>query len=162
MPAADASLPPFEGWLEQRPELRRLYKRFYGALWDEGLLPRDVLELCRLRIARMHECEAELAVRDVEAGITDEQLDRLETFESADCFSDAQKAALRIAEKMPYAHHAILDEEYEHLRRYFDEPQVVALTVALALIDTNCRLRLVFELPPSPSTDPASVAGPLH
>ena len=34
-----------------RPDLLERYRAFYGALWDEGVLPARLLELCRLRIA---------------------------------------------------------------------------------------------------------------
>ena len=36
---------PIEGLLGHRPELLSRYKAFYSALWEDGLLPRRVLEL---------------------------------------------------------------------------------------------------------------------
>ncbi|MFN0096004.1 MAG: carboxymuconolactone decarboxylase family protein [Dehalococcoidia bacterium] len=159
---ADPARPPFEAWLSHRPELRDLYKRFYGAIWDEGLLPRSIVELCRLRIAQLHDCAAELAVRDPEAGLSEEQLQQLDWWERSAAFSPAEKAALSLAEKMPWAHHQIEDAEYAELRNHLSEPQTVALTVALALMDANCRLRLVFDLEPSAATSVPSAAGPLH
>ncbi len=159
---ADATLTPFEGWLQHRPELRELYKRFYGAPWDDRLVPRDLLELCRLRIAGLHACEAELAITDPGAGLNDEQRAAIGGWEGADCFAPAQRAALALAEKMPWRHHEIDDAEFAEARRHLTDPEIVALTVAMALFDANCRLRIVFELPASPSAAVPSATGPLH
>lgn len=161
VPTAAPDSPTFEGWLANRPELLTLYRRFYATPWDDALLPPRLLELCRLRTAQLHECEAELAVRDP-ALVDDATLAGLALWERAEGFSEVERAALAIAEKMPWAHHAITDGEYAALRRHLDEPAVVALTVALALFDANCRLRLVFEFAPSPSTAAPAAAGPLH
>ena len=153
---------PFEGLLQHRPELRSLYKRFYGAFWDEALLPRSLLELCRLRIAQLHDCEAELAVTDTGSGVPDNQRVGLDRWEAADCFSPLDRAALAIAELMPWQHHSMTDAQFATLREHLDEKQCVALVVALALFDANCRLRLVFELPASPASEPAFSSGLLH
>ena len=146
LPTADPSLPAFEGWLQHRPELRDLYDRFYSTVWNDQLLPRSLLELCRLRIAQLHECEAELARRDLESGLSAEQYAALDHWERATCFAPVETAALRIADGYPWAHHAISDEDYRAVREHLSEPETVALTVALALFDATCRLRLVFEL----------------
>lgn len=159
---ADPSLPPFEGWLAHRPELRDLYKRFYGAPWDSALVPRHLLELCRLRIAALHACEAELAVTDPGAGLSEEQRGAIGDWERATCFTPAQRAALALAEKMPWRHHDIDDSEFAEARRHLSDPQIVALTVAMALFDANCRLRIVFDLAPSPSRAVPAATGPLH
>ena len=159
---ADRTAPAFEALLAYRPELLALYKRFYGTFWDDALLPRSILELCRVRIAQLHDCEAELALSDPGSGVSPAQRAAIGSWERAACFSPAERSALALAEKMPWAHHAITDEEHRELRGHFTQPQAVALTVALALIDANCRLRLVFELAAEPAAAMPSAAGPLH
>ncbi len=162
LPSADPARPPFEAWLSHRPELRDLYKRFYGAIWDEELLPRNLVELCRIRIAQIHGCAAELAVRDSASAVTAVQVAELDDWGHATHFSPVERAVLTIAEKMPWSHHEITDAEYAEVREHLTEPQTVALTVALALFDANCRLRLVFDLDPSAARAAASASGPLH
>lgn len=160
--AADPTRPPLEAVLSHRPELRDLYKRFYGGLWEESDVPRDLLELCRLRIAQLHACDAELAVRDGQSGVTDEQVAALEGWRTSDLFTPGQQAALALAEKMPWEHHQIEDAEFNRLREFLSEKEAVGLTLGMALFDAICRLRLFFEVEPSPSTVAASSAGPLH
>lgn len=159
--APEGDAPPFDAVLALRPELRDLFRRFYGAAWDESLCPRDLLELCRLRIAALHGCAAELAIQDPHSGVTPGQRQRLNEWQDADCFTPAQRAALAIAEKMPWRHHEVDDREYEELRRHLTEPEVVALTVAVALFDAVCRLKLVFACEPYPSAAAPSASTPL-
>jgi len=162
-PGTTIEAPAFERWLAHRPELNTLYKRFYGTFWDDALLPRSLLEMCRVRIAQLHDCDAELLVSDPLAELEPPKREAIPLWEHSESFSPAERAALAIAEKFPWAHHSISDEEHAELANHFDERQIVALTVALALFDANCRLRLVFDLEGvAAETTPGSAAGPLH
>jgi alkylhydroperoxidase family enzyme len=155
---------PLEGVLRLRPELLALYRDFYGALWDHALAPANLLELCRLRTAQIHGCDAEWAVRHAQAGVTDRQLRGLEDWRTAACFSPAERAALACAEKMPWQHHGITDADVQALRVHLADGEVVALLLALTLFDAQCRVRLVLGVAPFAATvdAPASAAGPLY
>ncbi|MCY3505444.1 MAG: carboxymuconolactone decarboxylase family protein [Chloroflexi bacterium] len=155
---------PFDAALGLRPELRDLYAAFYGKLWDEELLPASLLELCRLRVAQLHDCEAELAVRHAESGVRDAQVEALADWAGSDLFSEQEQAALTLAEKMPWQHHDLTDEEYANLNAHFGESGVVALTIGVALFDANCRLRLALGTEPAPveAPMPASSEGPIY
>ncbi len=156
--------PPFDAALGLRPELRDLYRAFYGKLWDERLLPAALLELCRLRVAQLHKCEAELAVRHASAGVNSERIVALAEWPQSDRFDARERAALAVAEKMPWRHHEITDGEYAELHAQLGEEGVVALTVAVALFDANCRLRLALDTRPEPAevAAPASGEGPIY
>lgn len=163
----DASLglsSPYEGVLGLRPELLRLYRAFYGALWEDRLLPPRLLELCRLRIAMLHDCEAEFAIRQSESGVGRNDIDDLARWETSARFDAGEHAALALAEKIPWQHHDISDDELADVRGHFGQSGAVALTVALALFDTNCRLRLAFGLEALPLSveAPARPGGPLY
>ncbi len=155
---------PFDAALGLRPDLRDLYRKFYGALWDDNLVPAELLELCRLRIAQLHDCESELVVRHADAGVSDEQIAALSQWQGSDLFSEPERAALALAEKMPWQHHDLTDDEYALLQGHLGEAGVVALTIAVALFDTNCRLRLTFgtEAAPVEAQAPASGTGPIY
>jgi len=150
--SATDSPTPFEGVLGLRPELLALYRDFYGKLWDDALVPVALLDLCRLRIARLHNCEAEAVVRHAASGVSDTQIAALDDWGAADCFSSAARAALALADKMPWQPHAITDEDIAALRAHLSDPQVVALMLALTLFDMQCRLRLALGIEPQPAT----------
>ena len=155
---------PFDAALGLRPELRDLYAAFYGKLWDEELLPASLLELCRLRVAQLHDCEAELAVRHREAGVSAERAAALANWAESDLFNEAERTALALAEKTPWRHHELTDDEFAAVRERFGEAGAVALTIGVALFDANCRLRLAFGTEPVPveAPAPASGGGPIY
>ena len=144
MPSAGDS-PPLEGLFAHRPELLARYKAFYSALWDDGLVPRRVLELCRLRIAAIHECAAEWAVRDADVALSESEAAALKCGDFAP-FTASERAALAIAEQFPFQHHAVDDAEVAGAPETFGEAGTVALMVALAFFDATCRWKLAFDL----------------
>src|SRR5689334_9914727 len=96
---AAAEPTPFEGVLALRPDLLSRYKAFYSQLWGDPSLPAGLLELARLRIAQLHECGSQLAIRQRRAGVSDAQVADLANWERSARFSDLERAALAIAEK---------------------------------------------------------------
>ena len=148
MPSAGDS-PPLEGLFAHRPELLSRYKAFYSALWDDGLVPRRVLELCRLRIAAIHECAAEWTVRDADVALSESEAAALKRGDFAS-FTASERAALAIAEQFPFQHHAVSDADVAAAAEVFSEAGTVALMVALAFFDATCRWKLAFDLEECP------------
>lgn len=155
---------PLERVLGLRPELLALYREFYGTLWDDRLVSSALLEMCRLRIASLHGCAAEGAIRHVASGVTEQQVAALEVWRSASCFSPVERAALTIAEKIPWAPREISDDEVAVLRAHLSDAETVALMLALNLFDVQCRLRLALgvEARPASVDAPASARGVLY
>ncbi len=162
-PSLDAPS-PFEGILQLRPALLELHRVFYGTLWDRTLAPANLLELCRLRIAGIHGCESEHGIRHMHAAVTDEQVAALDHWRTAACFSSSERAVLAFAEKVPWQHHAITDDDVALLRAHLTDGQFVALALAAVLFDAHCRLRLVFGVEPRVCAvgAPASACGVLY
>jgi alkylhydroperoxidase family enzyme len=160
----DGNYSDFEAVLANRPELLELYRRYYGALWDEQLVPADILELARLRIAQLHESAAELAIRHEAAGLSDAQRDAIASWRTSPLFTPAQRAALEYAEMIPWQHHEITDEQARAVREQLGEKAFVAFTTALCLFDVNARLRILFDIEPRELavSAPASAGGTLY
>lgn len=53
-------------------------------------------------------------------------------FRDSDLYTDAEKAAIEYAELFTTNHHAIDDGTFEHLRRYFNEGEIVELCILVA------------------------------
>lgn len=141
---------PLEAVLGQRPELLQGYRAFYQTLWDDERVPHRLLELCRLRIAAIHGCGQEWAVRDAHVVLDAAALAALEQGQFSG-FEPAEQAALAVAEQIPYAHHQISDEEVAALKAAVGEPATVALLTALAFFDVTCRLKLVLDVDELPA-----------
>lgn len=156
---------PLEGYFGWRPELLDHFKAFYGALWDEELLEPQLLELLRLRIAQIHGCEAELAVRFDGAGLSDDKLDALSHWRNSDIFDDKDRALLAYAEQIPFAHHAISDESAAEVRSHLGEAGYVAYSIAVSMFDSICRLKMVMAMATTggnAAAPPASATGVLR
>lgn len=144
MDGIDAST-PIEAVFGSRPELLSRYKAFYSALWNDDLLPRRVLELCRLRIASVHGCTQELAVRDAALALSKSEEAALASGEF-DAFNASEQAALALAGQFPFEHHAIDDAAVARAKAEFGAAAVVALMIALAFFDVHCRWKLAFDV----------------
>ncbi len=140
-----------EGVLQHRPQLLERYRSFYLQLWQGGLVPHRVLELCRLRIAQIHDARAELAVRNSFCQISEQEREALARGDHGG-FSGAERAALSLAEEMPFNHHGISDQQVKDAAAGLGESGAVALLTALAFFDVNCRLKLVWAISPQAQT----------
>lgn len=152
MPAAT----PFEGVLAHREALLQRYRTFHATLWNDERVPRRTLELCRLRVAAIHGCAAELAVATAGVELTpDERAKVIAGNEAAYpvLFSAQEQAALALAESIPYRHHHIADEDIARVRTVLGDAGSVALLTAIAFFDVNCRLKLVLEVASAPQAD---------
>ena len=148
---------PFEAILGQRPELLERYRAFYQTFWEDGLVPRRTLELCRLRVAAIHDCAQELVVHDSEARLSEAELEALKGGDFSG-FSTAEQAALNLAEQIPYQHHQITDADMAAADRELGAAGAVSLLTALAFFDVNCRLRVVLGVAERPADHQGSLA----
>jgi len=142
-----------EGILKHRPELLEKYRAFYLSFWNDGLIPRRILELCRRRIAHIQACSAELALKDPQTPLDAAEEEALAQG-AFDRFTDAERAALDLAELMPNGVHFITDEQVHAAASALGHPVTVALLTALSFMDVNCRFKTVLGT--------AVAAGDLH
>jgi alkylhydroperoxidase family enzyme len=149
LPKQSAGATPLDRTFGLRPNLYEAWRDFMAAFWERGVLDPVILELCRLQVARIHGCEAELAVRHraaVESGLREEQVEALGRSEAS--FDAAQRACLRFTEMFVRDPHAITDEDAAAVVAELGEAGLVALAEALALFDGFCRFRLMLGVAP--------------
>ena len=68
-------------------------------------------------------------------GWSDEQIKDLHNFEKRNDFTEKEKAALRLAERVTKDSHSIDDELWTALRENFDEGEIVELLSAIGLFN---------------------------
>jgi len=105
--------------------------RYWVALSNDGELPRDLKELCRVKIAFDHTCGycstvRSSAARDV--GLTEDKIQEVWDFENSRVLSAREKTALRFADHLKHdISKADDDDFYVQLREHFSESEIVEL-----------------------------------
>jgi alkylhydroperoxidase family enzyme len=82
-------------------------------------------------------------------GWSDDQIEHLADFEKRDDFSAAEKAALRLAEKMTSDPQDFDDGKWAELRRHFDEGEIIELAAAIGLFNYFNRFNDVLKMEPT-------------
>lgn len=83
------------------------------------------------------------------AGIADEKIAALPDFRVSPFFTDAERAALELAEAMTAASVDVPDALFARLRSHYDEPQLVELAATAALENFRARFNRVFQIEPN-------------
>lgn len=113
------------------PDLAQEYQAFYRSFWQLSSLPASTLELCRLRIAQLHQSDTEF-LRE-EFVLTADQRDGLSQWNKSELFSSAEKACLAFAEVYTMDPQAISDEQADAVKAHYGDSGLVALIEALGV-----------------------------
>lgn len=118
---------------------------------EEGTLPRQLIELVRLRFAYHAQCRTCMVARY--HSVTEELVAGLADFEDAPNLDERTRAALRFADKFDANPRAIDDDDYNQLREHFDEGELVELGFVCSLFCGGSRVfaswDITEDLPPS-------------
>lgn len=123
------------------------YDRVWDTIWHRQThVPTTLLELCRLRLARLHGATAEMALRH-DLGIDAGKIDALLAGSHVDDprFSAAERAALEFTEVYAQDPMAIDDELAAAVTRHLGEAGLVCLVESLGFIEGRIRLALMFS-----------------
>lgn len=139
---------PFEGAsraevLGLRPELAAEHARLLAAIRER--VDPVLLELCRLRMAKLmgaRAAEAERAPEALAAGLTEDLVERLPAWPHDPAFTEAQRVALAFTEQHVIDHHGVTDDHAAALVAALGPEGVVVLTTALGVWDNQHRLDL--------------------
>jgi alkylhydroperoxidase family enzyme len=82
-------------------------------------------------------------------GWTEDQLEHLGDFEKRDDFSAAEKAALRLAERMTIDSHKVDDALWNELRSHYDEGEIIELAAAIGLFNYFNRFNDALKMEPT-------------
>ena len=135
-------------------ELAAPFSALYESLWTQRHVPADVLELCRLRLAQLHQCAVELQRREVEIPI--EKSKRLAQWDTDSIFSPAERACLAFTEVYAMDVQALTDQHADAVKMHFGDAGLVLLVEALGILDGMTRLSLLWQLTAAPDQPHAS------
>lgn len=144
-----------------RPEILATMIAHMEAVLNTGTLPTSLKELVIVRTSQLNGCEYCLASHSLIAkklGWSEEQIAGLTAFETRDDFSAAEKAALRLAERLTRNERPLNDEEFAELRQFYDEGEIIELMAASGLFNYFNRFNNLLAMEPTKPASPAEAA----
>jgi alkylhydroperoxidase family enzyme len=82
-------------------------------------------------------------------GWSDDQIEHLADFRNRADFSDAEKAALELAERVTRDPHEVDDKFWNELRKYYDEGEIIELLAAIGLFNYFNRFNDALRMEPT-------------
>ena len=128
-------------------------KRFASAslVIAQSPLPKSTQELMALRASQINGCGWCIDLHTKEAaaaGETAVRLNLVAAWRHATVFTEAEQAALALAEegtRLADAYDGVSDETWSQVRRHYDDDQIAALVSLVALINAANRLGVILD-----------------
>jgi uncharacterized peroxidase-related enzyme len=122
--------------LGRSPDLLRAFAGLSAAVLIGGTLSQDLKSLVSFvasNAAGCRYCQAHTAHSAERAGVGGDKLDAAFEFETSPLFSDAERAALRVARDAAFVPNATTDEQFASLRKHYNETEIVELVAVISL-----------------------------
>jgi uncharacterized peroxidase-related enzyme len=147
--------------MAHRPEIFESIMAHMEAVLKTGTLSTALKELVIVRTSQLNcteYCLASHAAIARKLGWTDEHLAALPAAQNSPLFSEAEKAAIHLAEVMTTDSHAYSDEEFGRLRQFYSEGEVVELMAAIGLFNYFNRFNDLLRMEPTRAASPEELA----
>jgi AhpD family alkylhydroperoxidase len=124
-----------------------------GKAVSESTLPAATGELVKLRASQINGCGfcTDMHTKDAaHAGETSVRLNLVAAWREATVFTDAERAALELAEqgtRIADAAGGVSDEAWLNAAKYYDEEELAALVATIALINAFNRMNVMVRQP---------------
>ena len=142
--------------MAHRPAIFETIIAHMEAVLNTGTLSKALKELVIVRTSQVNRtpyCLASHTAICKRLGWNDAQLEALQDAGASTEFSEAEKAAIHLAESMSLYPHGYTDADFAHLRSFYSEGEVVELMAAIGLFNYFNRFNDLLQMEP---TRPAS------
>ena len=142
--------------MAHRPALFETIMAHMQAVLNTGTLTTALKELVIVRTSQLNctdYCLASHTAIALRLGWSPAHLAALHDAPASPMFTDAEKAAIHLAEVMTLDSHAYSDADFTHLRSFYSEGEVVELMAAIGLFNYFNRFNDLLKMEP---TQPAS------
>lgn len=122
--------------MAHRPKILEAFMVLAGTVNGPGSVDTGLKQLVAYvasNAAGCRYCQAHTSAHASHAGVDTEKIEHAFEFETHPVFSDAERAALRLARDSALVPNRVEAGHFETLRRHFDEPQIVELVAVCAL-----------------------------
>ena len=134
--------PAFFGTMARFPEALATFMPFYSAVIEHGTVERKFKELAYLKTSLINGCEYCFRAHSASGkknGVTPEQIQALAFFYRSPAFDAKEKAVLLYAERLTRGASGIRPSALDELKQYFNDDQIVELTMAACMANFTNR-----------------------
>ncbi|BDM74322.1 alkyl hydroperoxide reductase AhpD (plasmid) [Streptomyces nigrescens] len=124
-----------------------------GKVLDDSALPASTQELVKLRASQINGCGfcTDMHFKDARhAGESTERLNLVASWREATVFTEAERAALELAEqgtRIADAAGGVPDEVWSNAAEHYDEDQLAALVGVITVINAFNRANVILRIP---------------
>jgi AhpD family alkylhydroperoxidase len=124
-----------------------------GAVVTQSTLPAATQELVKIRASQINGCAActDMHTKDaLHAGESQQRLNLVAAWREAKVFTEAERAALELAEqgtRIADAAGGVTDEAWANAAKHYDDDQLFALVGVVALINAYNRMNVITQQP---------------
>src|ERR1700688_3816529 len=134
--------------MAHRPEVLNTFLPLYKAIVNQGTVDAKYKELAYLRASMVNGCEyctrAHIA-SSKKAGVTEEQVAALPFYTRSPLFDEKEKATILYADRVTRGAATIRAPELQELQKFYDEGQIVELTLAICIANFTNRFNDALE-----------------
>lgn len=137
--------------MAHRPDVLQTFLPLFKAIVNQGTVEAKFKELAYLRASMVNGCEyctrAHIA-SSKRAGVTEEQVAALPFYQRSPLFDEKEKATILFADRVTRGAATIREPQIEELRKFYDEGQIVELTLVICVANFTNRFNDALEIVP--------------
>jgi uncharacterized peroxidase-related enzyme len=122
--------------MARRPEILRAFSDLITKIWRTGTLPiqlKPLVAVISSQAAGCRYCQAHEAVDARERGVEAEKIAAVWEFETSPLFSEAERAALRLARDASLQPNLATAAHFDALREHYTEGEIVEIMAVISL-----------------------------
>ena len=122
--------------MSRRPAIAEAFMNLNRAVLYEGTVPEELKMLVSLvtsQASGCRYCQAHMANLSSIYRASDEKIRAVWEFETSPLFSPAERAAIRLGYRAALVPNEAGEEDFDELKRHFDEGQIVEIVATIAL-----------------------------
>jgi len=135
-------VPSFFGTMARVPEAFATFVPFYTAVIEHGTVERKFKELAYLKTSLINGCEYCFRAHSASGkknGVSDDQIKALAFYHRSSAFDAKEKAVILYAERVTRGASGIRPAALDELKQYFNDDQIVELTLAIGVANFTNR-----------------------
>lgn len=122
--------------MARRPNISKTFGKLNQVVLYEGTAPEELKMLVALAsslASGCRYCQSHMTNLSSIYNASDEKIAAIWEFETNEIFSDAERAAIKIGLKAGTLPNDVSEEDFNELKKYFDEGQIVEIVATIAL-----------------------------